>query len=91
MYPGVPITIPVAVTGAEPTACATPKSVIRTVPPGANRMFAGLMSRVNQPRAVRRLQPGRGLRDDIHGPRGAARAPASTSAREGPSISSMTR
>jgi hypothetical protein len=45
MYPGVPITIPVDVRGVEPTACAMPKSVIRTPPPEVNKMLPGLMSR----------------------------------------------
>jgi hypothetical protein len=36
---------------------------------------------VNQPRAVRRLQAGRGLRDDAYGPRGIQGTPASPRAR----------
>jgi hypothetical protein len=39
------MTIPVDVIGVEPTACAMPKSVIRTLPPDVNKMLAGLMSR----------------------------------------------
>jgi hypothetical protein len=45
-----------------------PKSVIFTVPSGGEQQVAGLDIPVNQPRRVRRLQPGRGLRDDIHRP-----------------------
>ena len=67
------MTIPGAVNGGEPAACAMPKSVIFTRPSEVSSMLPGLDVAVHQPGPVRGVQRGRGLRDHVAGEVGGQR------------------
>ena len=72
-YAGVPITVPVRVTGTDPATCAIPKSVIFTWPSAVSSRLAGLMSRCTSAAACAVCKARRDLGDHVHGLGGAER------------------
>ena len=90
-YAGVPITVPVRVTGTDPATCAIPKSVIFTWPSAASSRLAGLMSRCTSAAACAVCRPDATWATTSMvwaAPSGPA---ARTAASDGPSTSSITR
>ena len=69
----MPIRVPVRVSGADPAACAMPKSVILTCPAGRASRFDRLDVPVDQARGVGGSERGGGLGDHVHGAGGVQR------------------
>src|SRR5262249_23346600 len=91
MYAGVPITIPVLVTGTDPATCAIPKSVIFTWPSAAISRLAGLMSRCTSAAACAACRPDATCSTTSMVSAGPSGPAARRTASDGPSTSSITR
>ena len=79
------------VTGAESAACAMPKSVTFTMPPGASSRLAGLMSLCTSPARCAACRPAAVWATMSRHRAGSSGPAASASASDGPSTSSITR
>ena len=87
----MPISTPGRVNGAEPAACAMPKSVIFTYRPRLISMFPGLISRCTRPAACAACKALAACAIRLIVSAGATGPLSSSLASDGPSTSSITR
>ncbi len=91
MYKAVPMTMPGAVIGAEPAACAIPKSVSFTRPSELSSMLPGLMSRCTRRARCAAASPSAACARMSQATSASSGPRSISSASDGPSTYSSTR